>query len=204
MDLPKTGTMGISSPANGDTLGLQFSVYGNCGAVTLTNNPAMTVTIYDTSTNPPTPIASASTVNNQAAGTWEATFSLPVGISINGTGKIEVSCPNMTCTPVTGLTIGTSTVLTIAEPWGGEVFPAGTSVNGSGTLASGDKLRVYLTQAGNRLPVKATFSSLPNNGFIETFGMLTPGSNYVLHAHVLDDDNNTLVRMSSGFFSVSS
>ena len=200
---PTGGTMSIVSPASGDTLGLQFSVYGTCSALT-TTNMTMTVTVTDTNTGQP--LGTATTQNNLEAGTWEAVFDLPAGTSQTGAGKIEVACPGtgtaMNCTPVTGLTIEAQNVLTITRPTSGESFPLGTAV-GTGGRASGYTVHLYVTHAGSQLTTVQPQAKGTRNGNYEVgLQELPPGPDYVLHAHVVDENGKDVVRLSSPFFSV--
>ncbi len=105
--------MAISLPNVGETLGLQFSVFGTCGAITATNNPTMTVTVM----NGQNQVASATAVNNQQNGTFEASFSLPSGTNIQGTGSVVVTCSAMNGNVTVGqLSTLNQTTLTISTP----------------------------------------------------------------------------------------
>src|SRR4051794_25731210 len=105
--------MAINLPINGDTLGLQFSVFGKCLLITPSNSPSITVTLYNDKTLVQTVAAK---LNNQQS-TFEAVFSPPAGTDIAGTGRVVVTCDGHreTATSIS-LTIRDQSLLTIGSP----------------------------------------------------------------------------------------
>lgn len=198
MEVPPTRVMPITSPAQGDVLGLQFSVFGACDAITPTNNPAITVTLYNNGTPVGDPVAA---VNNPAAGTWEAFFNLPASTMIQKTGSLEVACDGVRCASVGGLTIQAQVYVTIGEPTNGQSFQPGQA-NGVGFLVGGCTLHVFVTQAGAQLPGPFTVNEPLANDYTANLMSLQSGQNYVLHTRVLNPVGQDVVRTASGFFSV--
>lgn len=198
------GVLTITSPANGDTLGLQFSAFGLCDAIGPNNNPTLTATLEDGNGNL---IQSVTTINNPEKHSWEAVFSLPFDPSIINAGKIKVTCPEMPDAKVHCLTVtNQEAVITVALPIAAEQFPPGDAA-GMGTLASGYNLQHYVTQAGHQLgslPASPLSAGIPSHIFTVPLGSLPAGSNYVLHLHVLEQNGTKEVRASSPFFNVSS
>lgn len=203
MGLPE-GVLTITSPANGDVLGLQFSAFGLCDAIRPNNNPTLTATLEDGNGNL---IQSVTTLNNPEKHSWEAVFSLPFDPSIIEAGKIKVTCPEMTDATVRRLTVtNQDAVITVSLPIAGEQFALGHAA-GQGTLASGYSLHHYVTQAGYQLgsqPPPPLREGDNSSAFMVPLGSLPAGTNYVLHLHVLEQNGSKEVRASTPFFNVTS
>jgi hypothetical protein len=89
---PDDMALTIVSPAVGDVLASNFSVFGTCGMISPTSSPTITVTLKDNQGNV---VASVNAVLNNGNGTWEAVFS---GVSVSPGLQplaIEVSCSGM-------------------------------------------------------------------------------------------------------------
>jgi hypothetical protein len=208
--------MTISLPNAGETLGLQFSVFGSCSEITPTNNPTMTVTVM----NGQSQVASATAVNNQQNGTSEASFSLPSGTNIQGTGSVVVTCSAMNGNvTVSQLTIFDQTTVTISSPppgapeqaaefpsWSAGVVARGQVVGCAGKLfwlrltdAGFDIIGHHSWQIGNDTAWECDLSKL-----VAAAGRSASRSrHYNIHVSVWDQSpSGERVRVSSGFFSV--
>ena len=206
--------MTISLPNPGETLGLQFSVFGSCSEITPTNNPTMTVTVMDGQSQ----AASAPAVNNQQNGSYEASFNLPPGTNIQGTGSVVVTCSGMNGNVTNGqLTIRAQTVLTVgtAQPgapqqvagfpsWSAGVVAKGQVVGGAGktmwlrlTDAGCDIIAHHSWQIGDVTAWECDLSKL-----VAAAGRSASNSrHYNVHVSVWAP-NVERVRVSSGFFAV--
>ncbi len=194
----------IASPATQDTLALTFSVFGSCTAITSTNSPTITVKVM----NGTTQLDSQTAVNNQTNGTWEAFFSLPSGTNVPGTGSIVVTCAGMNgSSSITQLTIPGQNVLTIQAPKNGDVFSTWSVANANGTLSTpATGLHLYITYKGYQICLATAVAiDIEDGTWQQPLQSLVPnqaaGSNYGFHA-VVFNDSTRILRMSSGFFSV--
>lgn len=211
-----TSGMSISLPGPTETLGLQFSVFGNCSDITPTTNCTVTVTVM----NGLTQVASTTAFNNPQNGTYEANFNLPSGTNMQGTGMVVVTCSTMTGnTTVAGLTIGSQGVLTITNPPATNPEAAAGFPSWSGLVArgqvrgcNGNGMWLRLTDAGNDIighqywainaddtPWECDIGKL----VIEKGLSALKGRRFNVHVSVWKHPyDGQQVRVSSGFFSV--
>jgi hypothetical protein len=208
--------MTISLPNAGETLGLQFSVFGPCSEITPTNNPTMTVTVMDGQSQ----VASATAVNNQQNGAYEASFNLPPGTNIQGSGSVVVTCSAMNGNVTNGqLTICGQTILTIGAPQQGAPqqvagFPswsAGVVAKGQVVGCAGKTFWLRLTDAGFDIIGHHSWQIGNDTAWECDLGRLVAAAgraasksrHYNIHVSVWDRDApGERVRVSSGFFSV--
>lgn len=208
--------MAISLPNAGETLGVQFSVFGTCSEITPNNNPAVTVQVM----NGQTQVASTTAVNNQQNGTYEAQFNLPSTTNIQGTGSVAASCTGMNCTASNGqLTISGQGNLNITSPPpGGPEQAAGFPSWSSGVFARGQVASGYngkflwlrLTDAGKDIiphyywVIDKTAWEVNLSQLVANAGHSNSTSrHYNVHVSVWDQyESGQRVRVSSGFFSV--
>ncbi len=209
-------SMTIQLPSIGQTLGLQFSVFGTCSEITPNNNPTMTVTVM----NGQNQVASAAAVTNQQNGTFEAPFNLPSGTNIQGTGSVVATCSAMNGNAtVGGLTIAGQGTLTITNPPpGGPEQAAGFPSWSSGVVArgqivgcAGKTMWLRLTDAGKDIiphyswPIgNGTAWECDLSRLVAAGGHSASKSrHYNIHVSVWDQPlSGEQVRVSSGFFSV--
>jgi hypothetical protein len=200
----------------GQTLGLQFSVFGTCSAITPTNNPTMTVKVM----NGQSQVASAAAVNNQQNGTYEASFNLPPGTNIQGGGSVVVTCSGMNGNVTNGqLTIAGQTTLTVTAPQPGAPqqaagFPswsAGVVARGQVVGCANKIMFLRLTDAGHDIiaahswPIRNDTAWECNlSRLVEAAGRSASTSrHYNIHVSVWNNPSGgEQVRVASGFFSV--
>jgi hypothetical protein len=205
--------MTIALPNPGETLGLQFSIFGSCSQITPANNPAMTVTVM----NGQSQVASAPAVNNQQNGSYEAYFNLPSGTNIQG-GSVVVTCSSMNGNVTNGqLTIGGQTTLTVTAPQPGATqqaaaFPswsAGVVAKGQVVGCAGKTMWLRLTNAGFDIISHHSWQIGSDTAWECDLSKLVADAgrsghksrHYNVHVSVWDP-NVERVRVSSGFFSV--
>jgi hypothetical protein len=221
--------MQVTLPTVGQTVGLQFSVFGSCSDITPNNAPTMTVKV-----NTGNGSASAPAAINQASGTFEATFNLPQG-TYTQSGSITVTCSGMSPTTLSPYTIGSPPggnppTLTITAPkadppgqlgavqvgsypnWGSDEHP----VMAQGRVKGGKDGKVYLrlTDAGIDFIQTGPAPSVPITDddapweFNLTHWVTRAGhsgkhsKHYNIHVTLWNGENVEKVRICSGFFRV--
>jgi hypothetical protein len=208
--------MAISLPNAGETLGLQFSVFGTCSEITPTNNPTVTVTVM----NGQNVVTSSAAVNNQQNGAFEADFTLPAGTNIQGSGSVVVTCSGMDGSSTNGqLTIAGQTTLTIgglqqAGPQQAAGFPSwssGVVARGQVVGCAGKIMWLRLTDAGHDIIDHHSWRigdamawECNHSTLVERAGLSASKSrHYNVHVSVWENARRgERVRVSSGFFSV--
>lgn len=203
--------MSIDLPNFGETLGLRFSVFGKCDAITPTNTPTMTATFKVADQE----VATGSLTMNPEHGTYEAVFELPHGMLVEGTGKIEVTCSGMNTPATVGqLSVREEEKLTIGTPTPGSWFPGWTSsemlLRGNvATEYAGMNLWVRVTDRGHDV-IGAHEQLVGTDGSWEfafyqlvssNRWQLPTGRNMSVHVSVWQHYGSAaLVRVSSGYF----
>jgi hypothetical protein len=210
----------ISLPNAGETLGLQFAVFGNCSDIK-TNNPALTVVVKDGQNNT---VDTATAVNNQQNGTFEADFTLPSTTNIQN-GSVVVSCADNAQASNGGLTIsgqGSLTVTVSTPPESGGPKQTAGFANWSGLVAKGQAHRgtrkgiwLRLTDAGNDIiahqfwwipAVDTQWDCKIGQLVIDKGFSALKGKDFNVHVSIWNHDpqgkGTEQVRVSSGFFSV--
>ena len=199
----------ISLPSGGETLGLQFSVFGTCTAIAPGADTTLTVTVKDGAND----VATASDVRyNLRNHTFEAFFNLSGDTNIVGTGSVVAALngTNFSATN-TQLTIRGQSALTIGTPTPGADFAswaAGVVAGGQVTGDAGKTMWLRLTDAG--------FDIIPHQSWVigddaqwqlDLGALVTAlqnkvgSSNFSINVSVWVGGQQ-LVRVSSGFFSV--
>jgi hypothetical protein len=208
----------ISLPSAGETLGLQFAVFGSCSDI-VPNNPTLTVAVKDGQNNT---VASTTAANNQQNGTYEANFSLPSTTNIQN-GSVVVTCSENAQASNGGLTISGQGSLTITDPPPGAPQQVAGYASWSGVIAKGQArggngkgIWLRLTDAGNDIighqfwwipAVEGPWQCDIGKLVIEKGLSALKGKHFNLHVSIWhhDSERNTdreQVRVSSGFFSV--
>jgi hypothetical protein len=135
----------ISLPNAGETLGLQFAVFGSCSDI-IPNNPTLTVAVKDGQGNT---VASSPAANNQLNGTFEANFNLT---SLNPNiqnGSVVVTCSDNAQASNGGLTISNqSGSLTITNPPPGSPEQVAGFADWSGVVATGQARGATARESG--------------------------------------------------------